>query len=208
MAASYPGIAIRPAASGDAEDIIAVTVATWLATYPNNELGITVEALRRHLEGEAGEKIAERIARTRLRIEMSGAVGSPNSADFVAVLDGRVIGWTCPRVMDEGKRRVGTLYVLPSFHGHGIGHLLLETNLAWHGPDQDVYLNVVTYNQHARRFYERHGFVLTGEEGHDEAAVIGGVVIPEVEMIRKGAPVWRPRADGAGPGRQRGLDVG
>jgi len=186
VAISYASVTIRHAVPEDAEGIIAVIVETWLATYPNGELGLTVEVLRRYLEGEAGEKKLERIARARRRIEASGTSDFPGYADFVAVLGGRIVGWTHPRITDEGRRRVGTLYVLPSFHGHRIGHLLLERNLAWHGVSQDVYLNVVTYNEHARRFYERHGFVLTGEEGHDEAALIGGLIMPELEMIRKG----------------------
>jgi GNAT superfamily N-acetyltransferase len=62
----------------------------------------------------------------------------------------------------RGRRRVGALYVLPSAQGSGIGHALLERNLAWHGDDRDVYLTVAAYNERARRFYARHGFVVTG----------------------------------------------
>jgi hypothetical protein len=58
-------------------------------------------------------------------------------------------------------------------------------NLAWHGEDQDVYLAVAAYNERAVWFYTRHGFVLTGQPGHDEPA-IDGVVMPELEMVRRG----------------------
>ena len=59
-------------------------------------------------------------------------------------------------------------------------------NLAWHGEDQDVYLNVAAYNERAKSFYVRHGFVLTGETAHSETAVVGGAVIPELEMLCSG----------------------
>lgn len=176
---------IRYATPDDAAAIRAVQAETWMATYPNEELGITREGLRRHLEGASGEKIADKIARIRKRIE-SETGDAAKVQDFVAVFNGEIVGYTTPFIEPSGRRRVGALYVLPSAHGLGIGHLLLEKNLAWHGEDQDVYLNVAAYNEHAKRFYERHDFMLTGEEGHDEVATIGGVVMPELEMIRRG----------------------
>jgi hypothetical protein len=81
---------IRVATPADAAAIRSVQARTWLATYPNTELGITREGLRRHLEGENGEKIAERISRTRKRIEAHAAEPGAG-ADFVAVLSGSVL---------------------------------------------------------------------------------------------------------------------
>jgi ribosomal protein S18 acetylase RimI-like enzyme len=176
-------VTVRRAVPADAEGISTVNVETWLATYPNDELGITAEALRLHLEGAAGERTAERIARRRRSISESAAGGSL-SAQFVADSGGAIVGYTLPFVTAEGRHRVGALYVLPAFQGRGIGHLLLARNLAWHGDGQDVYLHVAAYNEHAIRFYERHGFALTGAEAHDEVAAIGTVRIPEIEMLR------------------------
>ena len=168
----------------DAAAIRTVQAETWIATYPNEDLGITPAGLRQHLEGESGEKIAERVARIRARLE-SQARGTATGRDFVAVLAGEVVGFTTPFIEPDGRRRVGALYVLTSAQGLGIGHRLLAVNLAWHGADQDVYLNVAAYNEHAKQFYARHGFVLTGNPGHDQAAAIGGVIMPELEMVRR-----------------------
>jgi GNAT superfamily N-acetyltransferase len=170
----------EPAASA----IWSVQARTWLATYPNADLGITREGLRRHLEGENGERIADRIARTRLRIEVHAAEPA-GGCDFVAVLAEGIVGFTAPFVESTGRRRIGALYVLPAVQGSGTGHRLLERNLAWHGDDQDVYLTVAAYNERAKRFYARHGFVFTGHPQDDELA-IGGVVMPELEMVRRG----------------------
>ena len=178
------GLRIRLAAPADAAAICAVQARTWLATYPSEEHGITREGLRRHLEGEDGERIADRITRTRKRIE--ARVTEPGGGcDFVAVQAGEIVGFTAPFVEEGGRRRVGALYVLPAVQGTGLGHRLLERNLAWHGEDQDVYLTVAAYNERAKRFYARHGFVFTGEQGQDELA-IDGVVMPELEMVRRG----------------------
>lgn len=176
---------VRPAVPDDAAAIRAVQAQTWMATYPNEALGITREGLRQHLEGPGGEKIAERVARIRDRIQAQVS-GSANGRDFVAVLDGEIVGFTAPFIEPGGRRRIGALYVVPAAQGLGIGHLLMQENLAWHGDDQDIYLNIAAYNERAQRFYERHGFVLTGAAGHDEAAVIGGPLLPELEMRRAG----------------------
>ena len=182
------GFDIRVATPDDATAICTVQTRTWLATYPSEEFGITREGLRRHLEGEHGERIADRIAWTRMRVE--GHAAEPDGGcDFVAVLGGEIVGFTTPFVEPGGRRRVGALYVLPHVQGSGLGHDLLERNLAWHGEDQDVYLTVAAYNERAKGFYARHGFVFTGQHGEDKLA-IGGVVMPELEMVRVGtAPV-------------------
>jgi GNAT superfamily N-acetyltransferase len=110
-------------------------------------LGITREGLRCHLEGEHRERIAERTDRTRQRLA-AHAAHPGGGCDFVAVLAGRaIVGFTAPFVEARGRRRVGALYVLPSAQGSGIGHALLERNLAWHGDDRDVYLTVAAYNE-------------------------------------------------------------
>ena len=182
-----PGIRfhIRDAGPDDAAAIRSVRAQTWLATYPNAELGITREGLRRHLEGEHGERIAGHIDRTRQRLS-AHAADPAGGCDFVAVSAGRaIVGFTAPFVEAGGRRRVGALYVLPSAQGSGIGHALLERNLAWHGDDRDVYLTVAAYNEKARRFYAHHGFVVSGQPARDELS-IDGVVMPELEMVRRG----------------------
>jgi GNAT superfamily N-acetyltransferase len=199
------GFDIRVATPADAAAICAVQARTWLATYPSEDLGITREGLRRHLEGEDGERIADRITWTRMRIE--GHLAAPDEGcDFVAVRAaevavraaevavraaeilvraGEIVGFTAPFVESSGRRRVGALYVLPAVQGSGLGHGLLDRNLAWHGEDRDVYLTVAAYNERAKQFYTRHGFVFTGQQGEDELA-IDGVVMPELEMVRRG----------------------
>ena len=81
-----------------------------------------------------GEKIAERIADIRDRIE-SEMSGSAAGRDFVGVFNGAIVGFTAPYVEPGGRRRVGALYVLPAAQGLGIGHLLIEVNLHWHSGD-------------------------------------------------------------------------
>ena len=53
------------------------------------------------------------------------------------------------------------LYVLPEAQGAGIGSLLLQEVVQ--GRPDGLYLWVFQQNAGARRFYERHGFVLVEE---------------------------------------------
>jgi hypothetical protein len=46
-------------------------------------------------------------------------------------------------------------------------------------------LTVAADNERGRRFYARHGFVVTGSPAGDEP-VIDGVAMPEPEMVRRG----------------------
>src|SRR4051794_26237672 len=55
-------ISISPANTQDAEGIVTVQHDTWLATYPNEELGITRAAIE---ERVSGYQSAERIAKWR-----------------------------------------------------------------------------------------------------------------------------------------------
>lgn len=72
---------------------------------------------------------------------------------WVAEVEGRIVGFIA-FVPDE----IEHLYLLPEFHGRGIG-----TGLLLHALDRcgdDVSLWVFQQNGPARSFYERHGFLL------------------------------------------------
>jgi GNAT superfamily N-acetyltransferase len=172
-------MSVRPAVWDDAEAIRIIQLEGWLSAYPNRELGLTAEAIRCHLEGEHGEKIEPKLGRIRSRIESDGG----RTRYFVARLSEKVIGFSSPCIEASGRRRVGSLYVLPAMHGRGAGSRLLEANLRWHGRAHDVYLHVVSYNEHAISFYEHHGFSMTGVTAHDDIANIDGIILPEREMI-------------------------
>jgi ribosomal protein S18 acetylase RimI-like enzyme len=97
------------------------------------------------------------------------------------VVDEQVAGFCLAR---RDERRVQAINVRPSLHGRGLGSMLLEAALAWLGTDGDIVLNVVSYNDKAIRFYERHGFVRSGRAGHSAITLPNGLTLPEIEMVR------------------------
>lgn len=66
---------------------------------------------------------------------------------------------------DPGTAELISMYVNASARGQGLGRLLLAEVEAWavHQGAATLCLNVVASNAPARRLYERHGLVVTGE---------------------------------------------
>ncbi len=172
-------IVIELATPEDAESVNTVLRQTWLDTYPNEEAGITTEDIRLRVEGRNGERIPQRIKRWKDNIESNDR----SKAVYVARLNSKVVGMISPVIID-GRRKVGALYVLPEAQGMGIGSMLMEKGLEWHG-NNDIYLAVASYNQKAINFYKHFGFEQTDTVIEDEGDVYGNTQIPEIEMVRK-----------------------
>jgi GNAT superfamily N-acetyltransferase len=66
---------------------------------------------------------------------------------------------------EPDDRHVVSMWVHPAHRGHGVADLLVETLADWAVADgaRTLSLWVVIGNDRARRFYERCGFVATGE---------------------------------------------
>jgi len=82
-----------------------------------------------------------------------------------------------PGADQPSVRELYMLYVLDSHHGTGAGQALLDATVG-HDPGA---LWVAKQNPRAIRFYQRNGFVFTGEEKSDPSAP----AITDARMIRK-----------------------
>jgi len=183
---------VEHAEPSDAPALYDVMRTTWLDTYPNEALGISVDDIRVRIEGRNGADIAARVERWRRTIE------NPDREVFVAKRGDRVVGYVAP-FFDDAERhyRVGGLYVLPEAQGQGLGHRLIEASIASIGREHDIYLHVVTYNTRTIDFYRRHGFVETGRDMTGSTAGLeDGRQIPELEMV---LPAAVPRHRAARP---------
>lgn len=174
-------VTIERAVPGDAATICDIRDQAWIAAYPNPELGITAEDIKVNAQGLHGEFVPRRIAYLQKEIAAEDGI---NQVTFVAKVDGKVVGYVAPRHDADGHRMISMIYVLPEYQGKGIGSKLLQRALDWFGHDQDIFLEVVSYNQSAIHFYEKFGFEKTNNVPEEETGRPSYMKsIPQIEMV-------------------------
>jgi len=170
-------VQIPDATPNDADGVGQVQQYTWLATYPNAELGITKEDIEASFHASSSEEAVKRRQAWQQRINSDPLVHL-----WVAKHAERIVGF-CLAKKEGTQNRIQAIYVLPEYQRTGIGKRLLQTALDWLGSQQEVVLTVASYNQQAINFYSRFGFVPSGRPGHSRAAKLpSGAVIPEIEL--------------------------
>ncbi len=173
-------IVIERAVPEDAESLVRLKRDGWLAAYTSEEHGVTTEDIQKKFPEDAIPTAIENWQKGLANEKEDG-----ERATFVARLNGKVVGFTSPHT-ENGQRRVGQLYVAPDEWGKGIGSQLLQKTLDWHGPEEPVYLHVLSHNENAIRLYEQFGFQKTGVEFPEEFDKAQGIkLLAEIEMVRQ-----------------------
>lgn len=85
---------------------------------------------------------------------------------WLAVADNAIVGMVAIEEVDATVALLRRLFVAPTYHGAGVGVLLLDTALAF---AQTQGYETVTLDTHigmkrAHAFYEKHDFRLTAED--------------------------------------------
>lgn len=150
----------------DAVGIFLVQKATWLATYPNREFGVTRNYIKAHF---ADKK--KRVASWKKEIKES-----KDRSIWVAKNGNRVVGF-CRAVKLKDRHAIGAIYILPEYQRRGIGQALITQALDWLGRRQKIFVGVAPYNKKAIHFYKKFGFKVVG--------IIKTGKLPEIEMVRK-----------------------
>ncbi len=152
---------------------------TWLDTYPNIEAGISVEDVESQFANDDTPLGKQRTEDRKKRFF------NDNRHTWVAKDDDKIVGF-CAAAKEENNGRIQAIYLLPTYQGKGLGRKLMEAALNWLNKDQDIYINVATYNDKAIKFYEKFGFIKTGRNVSDDVAALpSGKMIPETEMLKK-----------------------
>ena len=164
---------VNEAQPEDAAGIARVRKETWLATYPNVELGVNVEdILSKDLESE--QEI----------LNWKKAIENPASARkaFVAKDDETVIGYSQGK-KGESHNECWGLYVLPAYHGKGIGRELMQKVIDWLGDEKPLELNVATISTSAIELYKSFGFEEVDEPA-SSPQFASGAILPSIKIIR------------------------
>ena len=171
---------IQDAIPDDDDGIRYVQHQTWLATYPNEELGITREDINARFVNVDRATLSRRIT-NKQRINTD-----PSQHIWIAKEEQNIVGF-CIAIKETFSGHVQAIYVLPAYQGRGIGRGLLQTALDWLGDRWPVTLAVATYNKKAMAFYRTFGFEINREFAKNSVAQLpSGVTIPQIEMVRPG----------------------
>ncbi len=158
----------------DAEAIQTVFYKSWLDTYPNEEVGITVDDVE-HWYKDAWE---EKLNKLQSRINNP----SENQSFFIAKEGNEVVG-VCRIVKHLDKNQLQAIYVLPEYQRKGVGKMLWDRALEMFDPTKDIIVQVATYNTKAIGFYKKLDFTDTGKRFSDEHfRMKSGAIIPEMEL--------------------------
>ncbi|MGW8600348.1 GNAT family N-acetyltransferase [Streptomyces sp. NPDC055893] len=147
---------IEGARPDDSAQLGPLLLTAWLQSYPNPEAGISEDWIR---EQRGSSAAPEGIDRWREYIEEVNQ--EPDLLFCRVVRSGtEIVGVLC------GHRRevvtLGPMYLLSHVQGQGLGGRMMTEFLAWAGATP-VWLWATEYNDGAVRFYQRHGFRITGE---------------------------------------------
>lgn len=160
----------------DVYGIRSVQKVTWLATYPNEQLGISKEDIALRFakdDTDEGKQWME---------ERKKTFSDPNVHTWVAKEDQTVVGF-CVASKQEEFNQIEAIYLLPEYQGKGVGKQLMERALIWLGGKKDIVVHVAFYNEQAINFYKNAGFVATDKGIQDDVAILpSGATIPEIEM--------------------------
>lgn len=169
-------VEVRLGIPEDLDAIHKVYYETWMATYPNEEHGITEEDIRLYI----GEKIngADRERRAELLRNPPAHV-----VQHVALVEGSVVG-VSGLIRDERGNKLKSLYILPEYQGKGVGTALWNAALQWFDTTKKIVVHVAVFNTQAITFYAKLGFVDSGKRFAEERFRFkSGSIIPEMEMV-------------------------
>ncbi len=157
----------------DAEAIFDIQKAAWLLTYPNPAIGITLEAIHTRFKDTAA-----RVQRWRDRLS------DEHQKTWIAKRGERVVGF-CSVIKTDAERRLSSIYINPDDQHRGVGSALMGQALAYLGREKDIIVDVASYNENALQFYGKFGFRVSGPVPEERLLNIGGVSLPEVDMVLK-----------------------
>ncbi len=173
---SFKMIEICSPKERDVPGIQQVVYRAWLATFPNDEYGITKDDIEDRFKDEftdeARAKRWENIQR------------ESNGRMFLAKVAAEVVGVMVVARLPEGNS-LRYVYILHEFQGQGIGRRLWDEARRYLDPKKSSFVQVATYNTGAINFYKKLGFRDNGRRFEEERfRMKSGANMPHMEMER------------------------
>jgi ribosomal protein S18 acetylase RimI-like enzyme len=170
-------LTIKKTTPEDVLGINKVLKAAWLATYPNEEHGVTKEAIEAKFAGEMPED-------DLLECQERYRNPKPGELYLTAKEDENIIGFIGVTRNEDGTGEVNGIYVHPAFHGKGIGRDLMMSGLGWLKACSKIIIHCASYNTKALKFYRKFGFEVDESVVVEIKQRVSGLMIPEVELVK------------------------
>lgn len=113
---------------------------------------------------------------------LADQIKDPSNTFLMAVDEGgKILGMANARQDENQTIILNRLYVHPSFHGNGIGTILLDSMIRCFQNAGNILLEVVNNNDDSIRFYLNYGFQITGTNEN----IIGDIILSVNVMEKK-----------------------
>ncbi|MCK9378872.1 MAG: GNAT family N-acetyltransferase [Candidatus Moranbacteria bacterium] len=170
-------IKVQKPTKEDIKGIQQVFYKTWLATYPNEEVGVTREDIKERFKYSLSENALSKRANEILDKSLDQL--------FIVAKDEAFVVGVCKVKKNKNYNELEAIYVLPDYQGKGIGKILWNSAKGFFGNKQNIIVSVATYNQQAINFYQKIGFVDTGKRFAKEKyrMPLSKTLVPEMEMM-------------------------
>lgn len=96
---------------------------------------------------------------------------------FIAQVDNQLVGFAVLKDLTTEIPELDWLIVARDFHGKGVAQCLMNKVLSHMTSDKKLKLEVIHYNEQAKAFYRKYGFIDTG-------VISRKLIIPRNLMIR------------------------
>ncbi len=174
-------VSIRRSTREDARAISTIRIEAWRAAYR----GLIDEVLLDRMDVEAETE--------RRTTHWDEHHADPRSAEFIAEVDAQPVGWAVagPALEPDAVRsgQLYAIYALPAHWSTGVGHALMDAveHALRDAGFARAHLWVLDGNARAAAFYERHGWVETGEVKLDDhlAGDSGAAPLRERERVKR-----------------------
>ena len=148
---------------------------SWLDSYVDEDRGIG----RDHVLGQVGIRLTQQ--QLDLRRKTVDRADESRLLQRVAKDEQGEVIVDIVAHKDKSSQHIRALYVDKAHRGSGVAGDLISEGLEWFDAERPVHLEVVSYNDRAIRFYEKHGFAQVGGSDH-----MLSDAIPAINMTREG----------------------
>jgi ribosomal protein S18 acetylase RimI-like enzyme len=154
----------------DAEEIVRISKDTWKSIYASPENGVTQVWVNAIAESFNADYIVEKLENNQ------------NNSDHIFIVakggNGKILGYL-QGIKKPEYNELRSIYLDVKDIGSGTGGRLMEYFLNWADSSKPSQLEVASYNERAKGFYEHFGFTVTNEQIEKFLGVM-----PQTRMIR------------------------